>query len=234
MKSRSIMLVSIFLVALYVAGNPQVVRADKLELKDGTQIDGIIKKVEKGQVTVEIGQETKVFNILDVSSMEFDTPHLPAETSRLHLEHFLASTEAQEVVGHIQAVEKSAADIRSLLDETKQEWAGRKTITTSDVPEWDATREGFRRALSRYQEVLNDFYFHVLGKVDEYGRLTKEGNELYVGVKGVFNVGSPLISKEMKQLPLKKYVPSNWYDTIYYSGYQAGYDAGFHEPRPAE
>jgi hypothetical protein len=53
-----------------------------------------------------------------------------------------------------------------------------------------------------------------------------------VGVKGPFNVGSPLVSGEFKSLPLKKFVPANWYDTIYYYGYNAGYSMGYYEARP--
>lgn len=203
-------------------------RADKLGLKDGTQVEGVIKKVEKGQVTVEVGQETKVFNILDVSSIEFDTLHLSVGSSRLPLQHFFADMQAQEMVSHIQQVEEAAAEVRRIVDQTKKDWAGRKTITANDAPEWEATRQRLRRALSRYQEVLGDFYFHVVGKVDEYNRLTKEGKQ--VRVKG----RSPLISKDMEQLPLKKYVPSNWYDTIFYSGYDAGYTEGYYGARPKE
>jgi hypothetical protein len=131
--------------------------------------------------------------------------------------------EAQEMAGHFTAVEKAAADTRLLIDQTKKQWTDRKTVATGDVPQWEAAKERFRAPLSRYQENLNDLYFHVLGKVDEYNRLTKEANQIYVGVKGIFNVGSPLIPKELEKLPLKKYVPGNWYDTIFYEGYDRGY-----------
>ncbi len=231
MKSGWIVVLSILLVSLFVAGNPPMVRADKLEFMDGTQIEGIIKKVEGGWVTVAIGLGTQVFNILEIRSMVFDTPHLPAGTSDLPLEHFLGDIEAQDLVGHMQEVEQSGADIHRLLNETEQEWADRKTITSKEVPEWEATKEQFRKALSRYRKSLNDFYFHVLGKVDEYNRLGEEANELYVGVKGI-QMGSSLVSKDMRQLPLKKYVPSNWYDTIFYNGYHAGYSMGLQEAQP--
>jgi hypothetical protein len=31
----------------------------------------------------------------------------------------------------------------------------------------------------------------------------------------------------MEKLPLKKYVPSTWYDTIFYDGYSLGYDDAY-------
>jgi hypothetical protein len=210
-------------IAVLIIAGTLIARADKVELKDGTQVEGIIKKVEKGQVFIEVGTQTKAFDILSVTSMDFDTPHLLEGTPRLPAEHFLARMEAQEMVGHFAAVEKAAADTRLLIGQTKNEWADRKTIAASDVPAWEAAKERFRAPLSRYQENLNDLYFHVLGKVDDYNRLTKEANQIYVGVKGIFNVGSALIPKEMEKLPLKKYVPGNWYDTIFFEGYDRGY-----------
>jgi hypothetical protein len=218
---------SVVLIALLICAAASVARADKLEFEDGTQIEGIIKKVEKGQVFVEVGAQTKVFDILSVSSMDFDTPHLLEGTPRLPTEHFLAPMEAQEMVGHFAAVERAAADTRLLIDQTKQQWGDRKTIAASDVPQWEAAKDLFRAPLSRYQENLNDLYFHVLGKVDEYNRLTREANQIYVGVKGILNVGSPLIPKELEKLPLKKYVPGNWYNTIFYEGYDRGYNEAY-------
>jgi hypothetical protein len=216
----------VVLVALSIFGT-LIARADKLDLKDGTQVEGIIKKVEKGQVFVQVGTQTRTFDILSVSSMDFDTPHLLQGTPRLPAPHFLARMEAQEMVGHFTAVEKAAADTRLLIDQTKKQWGDRKTISASDVPQWEAAKERFRAPLSRYQEDLNDLYFHVPGKVDEYHNLTKEANQIYVGVKGIFNVGSPLIPKELEKLPLKKYVPGNWYDTIFYEGYDRGYNDAY-------
>jgi len=235
MRRHSLWFAAISLVALGILAGPQPARADRIDFKNGTSLDGvIIKKVEAGKVTVEANRETREFSILEISSMVFDTPHLPAGGSRLPLEHFLANMEAQEMVGHIEAVEKAAADARMILGEIKKEWAGRKTIAPQEAPAWEAAKERMRRALSRYQEVIGDFYFHAAGKIENYQRLTKEGNELYVGVRGVFNTGSPLIPTDIERLPLKKYVPSNWYDTIFYSGYEAGFYDGYYGARPRE
>jgi hypothetical protein len=219
MKSILVVLIALLLIC---AGT-SIATADKLKLVDGSQVEGIIKKVEKGQVFVEVGTETKAFDILFVSSMDFDTPHLLQGTPRLPAEHFMAPMEALEMAGHLDAVEKAAADTKRLIEQTKKQWGDRKTISASDVPQWEQTKERFQAPLSRYQENLDDLYFHVLGKVDEYNHLTKEANQIYVGVKGIFNIGSSLIPKEIEKLPLKKYVPANWYSTIFYQGYDRGY-----------
>jgi hypothetical protein len=70
--------------------------------------------------------------------------------------------------------------------------------------------------------------------VDQYNLLTKEAGGVRVGVRGVFNAGSALVSKEAQELPLRKYVPSNWYDTIFYKGYSFGYTEGYYGARPRE
>jgi hypothetical protein len=73
-----------------------------------------------------------------------------------------------------------------------------------------------------YQEILNDLYFHVLGRVDEYNGLMKQASKMYVGIKGV-RIGSSLVPSDTERLPLRKYVPATWYDTIFYDGYNLGY-----------
>ncbi len=228
MKFHSTLLWSALVIVLCALLCPQVLRADKLKLKDGTQVEGIIKKIEKGRVTVEIGQETKVYNILEVTSMDFDTLHLPAGASKLPLEHFLADMEAQEMVGHVQKVEEAAAEVRKLVAQNKKKWPRQTIISRTNLPAWKADQENLRRALSRYQEVLGDLYFHVVGKVEEYNGLAKAGNQIRVKGEG------PMVPTEMEQLSLKKYVPSNWYDTIFYSGYDLGYTQGFYGARPRE
>jgi hypothetical protein len=115
-----------------------------------------------------------------------------------------------------------------------KEWGSGKTIAPNETPAWDATKEQFSRALSRYQEVLGDFYAHVVSRVDQYDRLTKEAGGVRVGVQGAFNVGSSLVSKEAQQAPLKKFVPGTWYDTIFYKGYSQGYTEGYYGARPRE
>lgn len=205
--------------------------ADRLTLKDGTQIEGVVKQVEKGEVAVQVGAETKTFNILDISNMVFDTPRVSELATRLPGTHFMASMEAQKVVGHIESVERAAAELRQLIDQTKQDWGQRRSIDTSDLPRWTAAKERFSAPVSNYQEGLTDLYVHVLGKVSQYNQLMQEANQIYVGVKGLLNTGSSLVPKEKEKLPLKKYVPATWYDTIYYEGYNRGYNEAFEKFR---
>jgi hypothetical protein len=205
--------------------------ADKVTLADGTSVEGIVRKIEKGQVTVAVGEETRVFDVLAIEDIDFDTPHLTTGTARLPLDHFLSNIEAQEMVGHFRDVEQSADTIRQLIDRTKKEWGDKKSVSPDQIAQWEAAKENFRKPLSRYQEVLNDLYFHMLGKVDEYNLLMQEADSIHVGVKGWFQAGSSLIPSDMEKLPLKKYVPAKWYDTIYFEGYDIGYRDAYEKYR---
>jgi len=201
--------------------------ADQVELKDGTKIEGVVQKVEKGQVTILVGTETKVIDILQVTTMDFDSARLATATKRLPAEHYAASMEAQEMLTHFQNVENAAAKVRSLLDQTGKEWGDHKSVEANQAAKWDNAKERFSAPMAEYQEALNELYFHVLGKVDEYNSLMKKADAIYVGVKGWFNVGSSLIPPDVKKLPLKKYVPATWYDTIFYEGYNQGYNEAY-------
>jgi hypothetical protein len=206
---------------------PTMARADIVTFKDGTELHGIIKRVAAGQVTLDLGLgEEMVFDILDVNNMEFTTPHVVA-SPRVPMEHFLKDIEAQEIVRGIQEIEKAAADIRLRLTQIQNYWEAKQPITSDEVGGWEAAREVFRQPVDRYQELLSDLYFHVLAKVDEYNALMKQADRVYVGVKGPFNVGSSLVPKELEKLPLRKYVPAPWYDTIYYNGYDHGYEDAY-------
>ena len=95
--------------------------ADQLTLKDGTTMDGVVQKVEKGQVTIMVGAENKVYDMLQVSDISFDSARITTGTKLLPAEHFAASMEAQEMLGHFTKVEQSAAKVRALLDQTRKE-----------------------------------------------------------------------------------------------------------------
>jgi len=226
---RHLKIVPAVLIALALLLPATQASADTIKFKDGSEIEGVIKKVEAGKVLVLINEVEKIFDILEVDSMDFNTPHLLTATdvTKAPLDHFLKSIDAQEMVHNLEELEKASDDIRIMISRISSYWRSRQPIDAKDEKRWEATKETFRTPLSRYQELLNDLYFHVLAKVDEYNALTKEANHVYVGVKGIFNVGSPLVSKEMEKLPLKKYVPASWYDTIFYNGYNRGYDDAY-------
>jgi hypothetical protein len=202
-------------------------RGDVVTLKNGSTAEGIIKKVEAGQVTVDVDGTLRTFEIRDIESMDFNTPHLAEATDKVPIDHFLKDVESQELVRNMRDLEKASDQIETLLKQIRATWLPRQPIPQDQEAAWNAAKDSFRRPLSLYQELLNDMYFHVLAKVDEYNLLMKATEDVYVGVKGAFNVGSGLVPKDLRQLPLKKYVPRPWYDTIFYDGYNAGYNDAY-------
>ena len=224
MWSRTFVVVT--LLNLILSFGMPLARADTLTFNDGSEMNGIIKKVSAGKVVVQIGNEEKVFDVLDIKSMDFDTPHLLNATANIPIDHFLKDIEAQEIVRNIEQIEKTEAQIHTMLNQIRSYWGFVQPIESSKVKAWEAAKEDFRKPLSRYQELLNDLYFHVLAKVDNYNDMAKEARDVYVGVKGL-RIGSALIPKEMEKLPLSKYVPGAWYDTIYYNGYNRGWDEAY-------
>lgn len=211
------MKVRITLLSLMVLLLSTSAGADIVYLNDGSTIEGVIKKVAAGQVVIQVGEETKTFDILAVESMDFTTAHLVD----------VKNVDAEEIVSNIQQLEKTSAEIDKLLMQIKTFWMLQEPIAAEKTGSWEAAKETFRKPLNKYQELLNDLYFHVLAKVDKYNLLMKDAGEVYVGVKGPFNVGSPLVAKEARELPLTKYVPAAWYDTIFYDGYNVGYDDAY-------
>ena len=227
---RTVALFTVLNVAFFLGTAASI--ADTVRFKDGTEMEGVIKKVEAGRVFILIGNEEKDFSILKIQSMDFNTPHLLANTGDLPVEHFLKNIQAQEVVRNFERLEKTEAEVRSMLAGIRAYWNRVQPIPASDVAGWEMEKEEFRKPLSRYQEILNDLYFHVLARVDGYNAIAKEASEVYVGVKGI-KTGSPLVPKEMKKLPLTKYVPATWYDTIYFDGYNRGYEEAYEKYRPS-
>jgi hypothetical protein len=200
--------------------------ADTLKFKNGDEMEGVIQKVEAGGVFVHSGNDDRVFDILDIESMDFNTPHILADASTAPLDHFLQAIEAQEIVCNFEQLHKAAAEIRTKLGQIRMYWAARQPITVAEIPAWEAAKQDFARPLARYQELLNDTYFHVLAQVDQYNLMAKEAGNIYVGVRGI-KFGSALVTKEIERLPLRRYVPATWYDTIFYEGYNAGYDDAY-------
>ena len=120
MTRHRIWMLSLLIAAGCILVHPRQVRADRIDFNDGTSLEGIIQKVENGTVTMEVSQGTREFSVLDITRMEFDSPHFQPESSRFPPEHFLAAMGAQEMLTHIREVETAAADARSIMNKTKR------------------------------------------------------------------------------------------------------------------
>jgi hypothetical protein len=224
MWTRNITLATVVAVVLLLGATSA--SADTIKFRNGTELTGVIQKVESGLVFVQVGNDDQVFNILEIESMDFNTPHLVAGTSNLPVEHFLNNVESQEVVRNFEELERTEAEVRSMLINIRNYWRANQPIPAKELTGWEIEKEEFRKPLSRYQELLNDLYFHFLARVDGYNTIAAEASDVYVGVKGI-RKGSALIPKDMKQLPLRKYVPGSWYDTIFFDGYNQGYEDAY-------
>jgi hypothetical protein len=231
MRTRTIVLATIVAVGLLII-TATASFADTLKFKDGTEREGVIKKVETGRVFVMVGNEMQEYDILTIDTMDFNTPHILKSTEDVPMEHFLKNVEAQEVVRNFQELEKTETEVRSMLTDIRAYWNRVQPIPSSDLRSWEVEKEEFRKPLSKYQELLNDLYFHFLARVDGYNAIANEASEVYVGVRGI-RTGSSLIPKDLKKLPLTKYVPGAWYDTIYFDGYNRGYEEAYQKFQPA-
>jgi hypothetical protein len=207
MRARYAVILAVLFVLLLA--NASTVAADTVKLKDGTKFEGTINKIESGKVLLSIKDETKVVNLADVESMDFTDQRLK-------------DTETKEIARNLEELDKTAGQLRQLLNQIEGYWAASEPIDAKNEGGWEAAKATFRQPVTRYQEILNDLYFHVMARVDQYNALMKDASKVYVGVKGL-RAGSPLIPSELEQLPLKKYVPGAWYDTIFNDGYNLGY-----------
>lgn len=216
-------------VMLVVALTPGFAGADTVTMTSGDVLNGIIERIDGGRVTIAVDGEARDLEIREIDNIDFNTPHLSELVESEELEHFLGDEDAQEMVRHVEELRSTAAEIDALVDEMKSEWDPRNPIEADQLDEWEAAKERFRRPVSRYQEVLADLYYHVVAHVDEYYRLVNEANDVYVGVEGIFRVGSSLVPRELRQLPLENYMPRNWYDAIFYEGYYVGYDDAYQD-----
>ena len=212
-----------FLALLLAAGLPLTLLADTIHPKSGDPIYGVIQKIEKGRVTIAVGNMVEQIPLADVEMIDFDTPHLTEGTAKLPLEHFLNDIDAQEMVRISEDLKETRQELHTLLDRAQKEWGARGTIDKSELPAWEAFKEQFRAPLFRYREVMHDLYYHVLAQVDDYNKLAHDASQVHVGVKGPFNVGSRLLPEDFEELQPKDFLPSNWYDRIYYEGYKRGY-----------
>jgi hypothetical protein len=226
MKFQPTRIYAAVLLALCLLFTSETLRADRLELNDGSKHDGTIKKMENGEVTIHTGGKDKVFSMQQVVRMQFDLPRKKDSGSRSSLDSFFGNSEAQEIASHLDETDASTIEMNRLIDEIKREWVDRKSIPASEAPKWTATRTRFNQALERHQEILDSLYYHMLLRLEDYNQLTIDAERIYVGVQGPFHIGSALLSREMQESHLRKYMPSNWYDTIFRLGYNSGLREG--------
>jgi hypothetical protein len=200
--------------------------ADTIKPKTGDAIHGVIQKMEGGRVTILMGNETRVLNILDVDGIDFDTPHLTEIADKAAVEAFLKDVDAQQLARLSMALKLARQDLNSQLEQIKKDWQARQPVDRNQARRWEGTKESFQAPMKRYQAILKSMYLDVLARVDDYNAFASEANKVYVGVKGVFNVGSPLLTPALDEIDAKAVVPKSWYDKIFYEGYTKGYKEG--------
>lgn len=66
-------------------------------------------------------------------------------------------------------------------------------------------------------------YLDLATHVDRYNAIATDATKFYVGMKGLLNVGAPLIQYNARERPLKDFIPAHWYDQIYYEAYKKGF-----------
>src|SRR4051812_42508716 len=106
----------LFAVVLLAGVSP--LHADTLKMKDGRTIEGNVTKIENCKVYVEIKNEAKVLDMMDVETMQF------------------AKTESQEIARTIQQVDQASLEIRQLLAKIDAAWTPRQPIDAKDEPAW--------------------------------------------------------------------------------------------------
>ena len=203
--------------------------ADTITLAGGGRIEGIITKLEAGKVYINVsgGQAgAREIELREITSVNFDTPHLTAESAKVPLEHFMKDLDAQEMVRMSRDMNQARQEARAELDKIKVNWAARQPVDKDQVARWNAAKESFRAPFARYRETVGEMYLHVLARIDDYNKLAREADQVYIGVKGLFNVGSGLVPADLGERTVKQSVPKSWYDQIYFNGYNRGYKEG--------
>lgn len=198
--------------------------ADTITLNSGMKVDGVITRIDNGNVSVDVRGDLQTIALDQVQEIDFNTPHVTEGTDSQPLEHFTGDPTEAEMVQLFAKLKKDRDQMQTMLGQMEARWLNRPTVTPDEVSEWKADQERFAVPLTEYQESLREIYLHLLAQVDDYNALAREAHALYVGVKGIFNVGSPLIPGDQSELPMRDYLPRNVVDQIYFEGYKKGAD----------
>lgn len=193
---------------------PMLAWGDFIKLKDGQTVTGVVRSIDGGKVTVESGGRPRVVDILQVEQIEFDTPHVE-EAQAIPVREFTKA--AEELVRAETATRRS-------FDTIKARWSTRKSVQPDQAQQWAADRERFDAPMTDYRKAIHQMYLDLSAHVDNYNKMAGDATKLYVGVKGLLNVGSPLIRDNQRERPLKDFIPGHWYDQIYYDAYKKGFN----------
>jgi len=194
---------------------PMLTWGDSIKLKDGQTMTGIVRAMEGGKVTIEIGGQRRVVELLRVAEIDFDSPHADEAPK-------VADIPVREFTNDAQKLVKAQQDSRRMLDQIKARWSTRKSVEPGQAGQWRADKERFSTPLADYRKAIHQMYLDVASHVENYNKLTDEANRLYVGVRGLLNIGSALTPEEPR--PLKEFMPGQWYDQIYYDAYRKGFN----------
>ncbi len=196
--------------------------ADTITMNSGVKVDGVITRIDNGNVSIDIRGDSQVIALEQVQEIDFNTPHVTEGTASKPVEHFTGDATEQEMVQLFEKLKKDRDQMQTMLGQMEARWLNRPTVDPNEVSEWKGDQERFAVPLNEYQESLREIYLHLLAQVDDYNSLAREAHALYVGVKGIFNVGSPLIPGDQTELPLREFLPRKVVDQIYFEGYKKG------------
>ena len=194
---------------------PLLTWGDSLKLKNGTSVEGVVRSVSGGNITVEVGGRNQVIPVLQVEEIDFNTPHAD--------EAGVDDATVNDFTKGAQALTKAQRGARSSLDQIKKRWADRKSVQPGQTGQWNAEKERFQPPFIDYRRAIQTLYRDVAAHVDNYNKMAAEANDVYIGVKGIFNVGSPLIPDDQRELQIKQFLPGAWYDELYYEAYAKGF-----------
>lgn len=194
-----------------------VLLADTITLKDGQSISGIVRTVAAGKVTIEVDGQARTFDIPQVQEIDFDTPHVEAPPS-------VGEVPVREFTQAAEKLIRAQRETQRTYDAIKARWSVRKTVEPDQANQWNADRERFAAPFGDYRQAIRQLYLDVAAHIDNYNKIAGDAEKLYVGVKGLLNVGSPLIRDADRERPLKDFIPGYWYDQIYYQAYRKGFD----------
>jgi len=180
-------------------------------------LSGIVRSIDAGKVTIEIGGQSRVVDILQVEQIDFNTPHLTESSTPSDISVREFTRTAEKLVKAQKEAERSFGNI-------KARWSTRKSVEPNQTQQWNADRERFDTPFSDYRKAIHQMYLDLAAHVDNYNNIAEDATKLYVGVKGILNVGSPLIRDNQRERPLKDFIPGHWYDQLFYDAYKKGFN----------